>query len=135
MPIHRAVSAHAGQSTEQGIARDLSGNEAGIELENNLVFRDHAEVFDVTLPRFNTRSRSGPKPKLRKQPFTFSAIQIENRDRFTGRFADLARHESSPPGDCVKEHPIRACRQKSRAALRSAANCPSAHRAVDKASE
>ena len=63
-PVDRAISAGTRNATEQGVACDLAGNEAGVELQHDFVPRDFRGVTPVMArPRRREGRRQGPSSR------------------------------------------------------------------------
>ena len=91
--IDRAISADAGNPAKQRVARDLSRNKTGIELEDDLMPGDFSKVIRVRelsiehAQFFRSQSDSGD------QACSFASIEIEDRNLFSGLLAQPAGEE------------------------------------------
>src|SRR5207247_6849786 len=91
--IDRAISANARNPTKQRVARDLSRNKTGIELEDDLMPGDFSKVIRVRehsiehAQFFRSQSDSGD------QACSFASIEIEDRNLFPGLLAQQAGEE------------------------------------------
>ena len=80
-PINRAVAADANSSGKQRVARDLPGNAASIELEDDFMARDFAQIIRICLALLVHAQFAGWEFQFGEELFAFSAIEIENSDR------------------------------------------------------
>src|SRR6185436_14278351 len=91
-PIDRSVSADAWNAAEQGIAGDLSGDKTCVELENDSVARNFAEIIRIMQLPIEDSQPPGSEPKRREQARAFGSVEIKNSDFDAGGLAQF-------PGD------------------------------------
>src|SRR5262249_8477834 len=88
-PINRAVAADTNPAAKERVARPLSRHAAGGELGVDLLARRLAEVIGVRLELVVDAQFSRRKFQFGQTFAPFSAVEIENCDRFTARDAKL----------------------------------------------
>ena len=66
--IDRAVSADARNAAEQGVASDLSGDETCVELEDDFVPRDLAQIIGIGQFPIENAQFPGAETKAREKP-------------------------------------------------------------------
>src|SRR5438132_1197526 len=84
-PLNRAIAAHANRAGEESIARYLPGNTAAIELENNFMTRDFAQIGAIVHPFFVHPNFS--KAHFANELRLATPTEIENRHRLFGHIA------------------------------------------------
>src|SRR5204862_3536884 len=80
--VDRAIAAHTRNAAEQCIARDLSGNEARIQLQDNFVARHFSQVIRIGEFFRADAQLVRAKSDFGKKPRASPAIVIENGNRF-----------------------------------------------------
>ena len=80
MPIDRTVSADARHATEKCVARDLTGNKTAVELQNNFVAADFAQVIGISQATIDHAQAARRKLERREKFCAGAPIAIENGD-------------------------------------------------------
>jgi len=92
-PLNRTITAHASGAAEESVTCHLSWNAAAIELENNFMTRDFAQIGAIAHPFFVYPNFSKAHFANKLGPAT--PIEIENRHRL---FGDIAQPFYSDKG-------------------------------------
>src|SRR5260370_11361183 len=77
-PLNRAVAADENRLSQERAARHLSGHAAAIDLEDDLVPCELAQVIGVRFAPVTDAQFPGRKSQLGQKFFAFSAVQIED---------------------------------------------------------
>src|SRR5260370_33744540 len=89
-PLNRAVAADENRLSQERAARHLSGHAAAIELEDDLVPCDLAQVIGVRFAPVTDAQFPGRKIQLGQKFFPFSAVEIEDGHRLEAVLANFS---------------------------------------------
>ena len=106
----RAVAADANRARKQRVARNLSRHAAAIELKDDFVFGDFADVIGVGFAFVVNPQFSGRELQFLQKFRAFPAIEIENRHRFVRWRRKFLARAKAPRDDCATARPIRVFR-------------------------
>src|ERR1700730_2032862 len=90
--LDRAVAPDANCPGQQRVARDLTGNAAAIQLQDDFVFGDFAQVLGVGFALIDHAQLFFGEFHFGKQFRAFASVEIENGDWFVGRLTKPPRH-------------------------------------------